>query len=758
MDQQSLIGGFTKSADLAQSGAAQSNMTSENKRGRSGSEPIEIADDSEPDDTQEQPPPKKRRTAQPDMDQLPDDMDEGEVADLSSNENSQPSRPAHPPRTGPVGWNEGVKPAGLRISFGSTATIVPPKPVTVPTTQEPSKPTVAGTVRDPGTAAVQEEPTEPTDQQVDPRKEKSFKFAGLKWKLPPPPGSDWTSSATSTWQFKFEQWCQDFVALNNDKECMNVLRDAKQVYFLLKMGYNRWQKKRQYFRKAASAIEDYKSKGKFPHLLSTIQGNISRGEGMSPLPLLVPTEVQGSEAFEERGVTALPVPAPFSQNGDSGQGPEPPLSKSQAKKKRRAQRDGAAIAAAVAGEQQSTVADEPPLSRSAAKKRRQAEREAAAMIAAAAATGNGTQQHAPGVEAAPNSVTPVVGPAAASPMVHTSQESSPSGKSSGEVSETTADLHGDMDIEDDDDRAYRERYYPGLSASQEFCTACARFGHRYQSCPEARCRFCGDSEHMAPGCPTRQRCSKCKQLGHAKDNCREKLALAPGEGMECAFCASKEHTESDCNEFWRSYRPSEETIRKVKDIPIFCYCCGSKGHYGTSCGLNPAPTKTTSVELWSKENWQQYIDPNSTEEAIAWDPRSSAGAYADNADGRPNFGKSIVPQRHVFFEDDDDDDDEGFIQPPVQRQQQNGQISVGRQGRGGFSSLAKQGQLPPLPPGPPPGLPARPPQANGGRPRKPKPFQSQGQGQGQQNGHGGGGFRIRGGANRGRGGRGRGKR
>ncbi|OIW28523.1 hypothetical protein CONLIGDRAFT_681477 [Coniochaeta ligniaria NRRL 30616] len=734
-------------------------MASDSKRGRSDSEPIEISDKSDADEVQ-QPPSKKRRTVQQHAALNHDKLDEGAVADVDSKVNSReaPSS-SHSPPPHHAGWNEGVKPAGLRTSFGSKVTSALPKQVTVPTSQEPEVSSATTTLQEPVTA----EPQEPAvssvttatqnlvpvetkaeakrrrkaerraewlppggksaaeaaplpengrqtrskkaaeaataavaangtqqpapgdaEEEAGSRKPRTrpYKFAGLRWRLPSSPTPGWAQDDSRTWQFKFEQWAQKFIALKNDNAHMEVVRDPKRGFFLLQDAYaTRWVEGKETKKKARLLVEEYRSKGKLPLLISTIEKNLAEGKSMSPMP-------------------------PLSEPGVPVTSPEAHVA-------------------------QGTVDTE--------------ERPGANGVA----------------EAALGSVVPRMEAGAAPSTPEVLQENSPLSKSSGEISEHTEDLRGDVNMADADEKAYRERYYPGITDDQVFCTSCASFGHRKDSCPGANCRFCGDSEHMAPGCPTRQRCSKCRQLGHIKDNCGEKLALAPGEGMECAFCASKEHTESDCTEFFRSYRPSEETIRKVKHIPIFCYCCGHEGHYGTECGLNPAPTKTSSVEIWSKANWQLYVDPNSNEEAIAWDSAAGGNAYAHDANGRPDFGKSIVPRTHIIFEDDDDDDEEGFIRPPVQRQQQNGQINVTRQGRGGFSSLAQQARNPPLPPGPPPGLPARPPPANGKRAKKPKPFQqhNQGRGNGQQNGRGGGngggrgGFRIRGGATRGRGGR-----
>lgn len=764
MGQQTLAGWVSRTPKESQSRleTAQPNIASDNKRGWTGSDPIEIADDSDADEVQEQPPSKRRRTSQRDGDEASDDgLDDGEVADMSSNVNSrEASNPAHSPPRGHAGWNEGVKPAGLRISFGSAVTSAARKQATVPTSREPEtmadsivvRESVTGTSAE-ETIVVQEpvaaEPTltksaakkrrrqerkaaavaaaamvatseqqaatsgeahlpknehntraqalkaaeataatkqqapaahagEQKNQQAVPRKRnRRYKFGGQTWLLPPSPGPEWGPDESRTWQFKFEQWLQDYVALNNREAKMEILRDPKRVSSVLQDAYSRWQmakgkEHKEWKKKAGVPLMDYRNKDMFPLLISTIEQNLAQGESMSPMPPLI-----GAAAGE---VTEVSL----------------------------------------------------------------------------------------------RSDAPVMEPNATSPLEEPVQENSPASRSSGEVSEHTEDLQGDEEMDDVDEKAYRERYYPGITDDQVFCTSCASFGHRSRSCPEANCRFCGDSEHMSPGCPTRQRCSKCKQLGHTITHCREKLSsLAPEEGTECAFCASQEHTESYCAEFFRAYRPSQETIRKVKHIPIFCYCCGNEGHYGNQCGLNPKSlTKYASVEIWSKENWQQYVDPSSAEEAIAWDSAAGANAYAHDANGRPDFGKSIVPRTHIIFEDDDDDDEEGFIRPPVQRQQQqNGQINVSRQGRGGFSSLAQQAYThnPPLPPGPPPGLPARPPQPNEDgkqrrRPRKPNPARhnDQGHSNGQQNGRGGGGgggrFRMRNSAVRGRGRGGGGRR
>lgn len=285
--------------------------------------------------------------------------------------------------------------------------------------------------------------------------------------------------------------------------------------------------------------------------------------------------------------------------------------------------------------------------------------------------------------------------------------------------------------------AHMQRYFPGISGDAIFCVLCASSGHRQDSCPSAICRFCQTLDHPSYSCPTRRRCSKCKQLGHIADDCREKLALAPGEGVECAFCQAQDHTEVDCVEFKRTYWPDENNIRKIKDIPVYCYCCGAKGHYGTQCGLNPGASRPALHETWSRTNSQKYVDQNSSEFAIIWDAASGAVSNGRAADeGPPTFGgKGIARRTHIIFEDDDDDDDGGFIRPPVQKPPPPGKIKFQATNRGGPPQKVNGHQgggkhlrngggppkapvNPPLPPGPPPPLP---PQASQ---NMPKPLQS----------------------------------
>jgi protein AIR1/2 len=285
---------------------------------------------------------------------------------------------------------------------------------------------------------------------------------------------------------------------------------------------------------------------------------------------------------------------------------------------------------------------------------------------------------------------------------------------------------GSAGVLDGEDAEYREKYFPGVELSERFCHLCASRGHNAVDCPEMTCRFCRDSGHRSFSCPTRLRCTKCRQLGHAKNDCTEKLAL-PQEEMECAFCQSRDHADASCHELWRSFLFNPATVRKVRSLPVFCYCCGREGHYGPVCGLNPQKLKEGPWETWSQANRDRYLDPASPEMAIIF-----TGSVGSSASGRPDLGKSIVPKRHIFFEEADDDDDaEEFIRPPVQKSARVGNISFAGNNAGGARGgrrASKQnndrnGRIgyaqPPLPPGPPPPLPPQGYQEsrNGGRRR-----------------------------------------
>lgn len=205
----------------------------------------------------------------------------------------------------------------------------------------------------------------------------------------------------------------------------------------------------------------------------------------------------------------------------------------------------------------------------------------------------------------------------------------------------------------------RQRYYPGVPSGAPFCIACTSMGHPTAKCPEAKCKFCQE-EHFTYQCPSRQRCEKCKQLGHTKSSCKEKLAVAPGEGfMECAFCQGQDHEEVDCTDLWQTYRPKMGFTKKVKQLPIYCYCCGAQGHFGSDCGL--ADPKVPPSETWTTAYASLYLDSDSSELPIV-DQNPPPPPPEESKPIIP--GRSIKPQSHIIFEESDDEGQD-FIRAPT---------------------------------------------------------------------------------------------
>lgn len=297
-------------------------------------------------------------------------------------------------------------------------------------------------------------------------------------------------------------------------------------------------------------------------------------------------------------------------------------------------------------------ADFQPGSRKAAKKQAKKEAKEAKMAAQ-------QQQQAPS-----HAHTPAAS-STRSPAVQSSTSTdaiTDDGLEEGERMETDTETDNGTDgagqVFSPDELELRQRYYPGLPSRTPFCLACASLGHSTAGCPEAKCKFCQD-EHFTYQCPSRQRCEKCKQLGHNKSSCKEKLAVAPGEGfMECAFCEGQDHEENNCTELWQTYRPRTGPTKKVKQLPIFCYCCGAQGHYGSDCGL--ADTKVPPCETWTAAYASMYLDSESSELPIA-DKNPPPPPPEDSKPIIP--GRSIKPQSHIIFEESDDDGETFFRAP-----------------------------------------------------------------------------------------------
>ncbi|ROV96251.1 hypothetical protein VMCG_07654 [Cytospora schulzeri] len=239
----------------------------------------------------------------------------------------------------------------------------------------------------------------------------------------------------------------------------------------------------------------------------------------------------------------------------------------------------------------------------------------------------------------------------------------------------------------EDELEQRHRYYPGLPDDALLCLTCASYNHATADCPETTCEFC-EQDHFSYQCPSRQRCAKCKQLGHAKSSCKEKLAMAAGEGFfECAFCQGQDHQEETCTEIWQTYRPQVGHTKKVKSMPIFCYCCGAEGHFGSDCGL--ANPRLPPSETWTLATAALYLDPASTEEAVAY--RAILPQVTATTLSAPVIpGRSIKPQSHIIFEDsgDEEADTQGFIRAPTAGTKRSGQGQISIKSNINFDALA----------------------------------------------------------------------
>ncbi|KAK1589687.1 uncharacterized protein LY79DRAFT_517266 [Colletotrichum navitas] len=262
---------------------------------------------------------------------------------------------------------------------------------------------------------------------------------------------------------------------------------------------------------------------------------------------------------------------------------------------------------------------------------------------------------------------------------------------------------------EEEDLAQQRKYFPGLPESVEICVYCASVGHNSAACSKTACKFCQQPNHFSWNCPTRERCTKCRQLGHGKAQCTEKLVHLDEEGMECAMCSAQDHLEDECEALWRSYKPQNGVIKKVKVFPAFCASCGAEGHYSSDCALRGDRPRN---HTWSLKNRSLYVDKNALE-----GPISNFASQPQNPKFPLQIKGSAAKRNHIFYPDSDGSEEGEFIGQKVKPRAPLGniqlstnlQINTGNFGappqtqqngrgqqRGGWSTQ------PPLPPGPPP--------------------------------------------------------
>lgn len=220
--------------------------------------------------------------------------------------------------------------------------------------------------------------------------------------------------------------------------------------------------------------------------------------------------------------------------------------------------------------------------------------------------------------------------------------------------------------------ALQQKYFPAVDGkiAGPRCLACADTDHNTLNCPALSCTLCGvSSNHSKFTCPRNQRCGKCRQKGHSAKECPEKLLASNTERGQCDICTSPDHSEADCHYIWRSFLPKPEEIRTVSGISIYCYACGSKGHYGPDCGLRKGIILSGGI-TWSNSNLQKYLDQNSRDRAIS----SGIDYSIPNRHAKTFSFKGIANDPIVL---DDSDDEVPFIRPKVDSatvQRHTGQI------------------------------------------------------------------------------------
>ncbi|KAH6683237.1 hypothetical protein B0J14DRAFT_575435 [Halenospora varia] len=223
------------------------------------------------------------------------------------------------------------------------------------------------------------------------------------------------------------------------------------------------------------------------------------------------------------------------------------------------------------------------------------------------------------------------------------------------------------------EEALQQKYFPSSNKNTKQCLGCGELGHRSQECPSLNCTLCGaEGSHSSIICPNSQRCGKCLQHGHAAFACPEKLKMTRTEMTGCEICGERDHIESACHFLWRSFAPREEGIRNVRDIPVYCYCCGGDGHYGPECGLFQG-ILLSGKHTWSKANRQKYLDPASQSRAL------SAGVDYSLPKPKAKHEFSIKGQGQANdpFTIEDSDEEVEFIRAKVNRPPPNGHIHFG---------------------------------------------------------------------------------
>ncbi|KAI9671975.1 MAG: hypothetical protein M1817_002294 [Caeruleum heppii] len=209
-----------------------------------------------------------------------------------------------------------------------------------------------------------------------------------------------------------------------------------------------------------------------------------------------------------------------------------------------------------------------------------------------------------------------------------------------------------------------------------------------------RCLVCGIFGHLETDKEECQatgkggRCERCLEHGHRKPECPSKLArsAAAGDKVTCETCHTKGHFEYSCPYRLRSYIPASNPsdIRKVRELPVGCYNCGSDSHYAADCNRPRYGGSNQERDItFCHANAKRYLDPESSNTAIAL-PHNLQAGFQIKGRAPPTHGPRSAqpptnrkkpsripgaPNNPVTLDENnnDDDDESSFLRARITR-------------------------------------------------------------------------------------------